>query len=98
MNVDTLEDLLLGDDGLLIALRLGYGLNSEKVTRIIEVLDYLSEEWAESEYIPKKAAGMFADFYLAAYSSLGLYNEEVGLKIEDAVDKVMDSIRKCVNF
>jgi hypothetical protein len=75
---------------------LGYGLQAEKVTQIIEVLDHLSKEWTESEYIPKKATGMFADFYVAAYSSLGLYNEEVGLKIEDAVDKIMDSIRKCV--
>jgi hypothetical protein len=97
MDVDTLENLILGDDGLLISLRLGYGLKSEKVSEIIDVLDHLSEEWAESEYIPKKAAGMFADFYLAAYGSLGLYNEEEGLKIEDAVDKIMDSIRKCVN-
>ncbi|MFC4801859.1 hypothetical protein ACFPA1_21235 [Neobacillus sp. GCM10023253] len=97
MNVDRLEELLLGDDGLLISLRLGYGLQSEKVVQIIEVLHYLSEEWSESDYIPKKAASMFADFYAAAYSSLGLYNEEVQIKIKDAVDKIMDAIRKCVN-
>ncbi|OCA90347.1 hypothetical protein A8F94_00120 [Bacillus sp. FJAT-27225] len=86
MDVDTLEELILGDNGLIIPLRLGYGLNSEKVSEIIKVLDHLSEEWAESEYIPKKAAEMFANFYVAAYSTLGLYNDEVGLKIEDAVD------------
>ncbi|WP_261363806.1 hypothetical protein [Neobacillus rhizophilus] len=40
---------------------------------------------------------MFVDFYAAAYSSLGLYNEEVQIKIEDAVDKIMDTIRKCVD-
>ncbi|OCA90486.1 hypothetical protein A8F94_00940 [Bacillus sp. FJAT-27225] len=95
MDIETLEELLLGNTGLLISLRMGDGVQQVKVSQIIEVIDHLSEEWAESESIPKKAANLFVDLYAAAYSTLGLYSEEEMIRIEDAVDKIMDSVRKC---
>jgi len=93
-----LEELLLNDEGLLISLRLGNGLNMEKIDLICGILKELSDEWKKDDVIPKKAANLFVDFYQAIESSCGLYNDEKQIQIMNAADKIMDLIRECVEI
>jgi hypothetical protein len=95
-NIKKLEELLLGDAGLLIALRLGNGLNIRKADEIIKILETLSNEWADKDYIPKKAAELFIDFYPAMESACGLYSDNESINIMDVADKIVDLIRDCV--
>ena len=95
-TLTKLEELLLSEDGLLIQLRLGNGLDEEKVERICCVLEELKVEWRDSDCIPRKAVDIFVDFYPAIESTCDLYSEEVSLKIMDIADKVMDKIRECI--
>lgn len=95
-KLEKLEELLLSEDGLLVSLRLGNGLDQEKVENICCVLNELQVEWEDCDYIPKKAADIFIDFYPAMESSCGLYSEDESDKIIDSADKIMDLIRDCV--
>jgi len=95
-NIEKLEELFLGDDGLLISLRLGNGLNMKKVDEIIKILKVLSKEWANQNYIPKRAAEIFIDFYPAMESVCGLYSDDESTNIMDVADKILDLIRDCV--
>lgn len=94
--VETLEKLMIGEEGLLIKLRLGEGLQKSKVQEICQVLTFLRDDWFEKDVIPKRAAELFVDFYAAMESSVGLYSEEKEKEIMDAADQIMDLIRQCV--
>lgn len=96
-NLEKLEELLLSEDGLLVSLRLGNGLDEVKVEKICYVLKELKVEWEDFDFIPKKAVDIFIDFYPAMESSCGLYSEEESDKIIDTADKIMDLIRECIS-
>lgn len=96
-KLELLDELLLGEDGLLISLRLGDGLNKEKVDKVCDVLNKLAGDWADENSIPKKAVDLFVDFYPAMESSCGLYNEHEALEIMNAADRIMDRIRDCIS-
>lgn len=95
-KLEQLENLLLSEDGLLVSLRLGNGLDEEKVENICCVLKELQVEWEDYDFIPKKAVDIFIDFYPAMESSCGLYSEDEADKIIDKADKIMDLIRDCI--
>ncbi|MBN1051974.1 hypothetical protein DV092_07855 [Clostridium botulinum] len=95
-DLDSFEDLLLGDDGLLTSLRLGYGLKQDKVEKLCDILKKLAEEWREERSVPKKAVDIFIDFYPTIESVCNLYSENEAIIIMDAGDKIMDLIRECV--
>lgn len=95
-KLELLEELLLGDNGLLISLRLAGGLNNDKVDKVCEVLDKLASDWEDQDTIPKKAADLFIDFYPAMESVCGLYEEDEVVEIMNAADKIMDRIRDCI--
>jgi hypothetical protein len=90
MVVDKLnlfEELMIGDEGLLILLRLGYELDKEKANQVYKVLSDLAVEWKDQEQIPKKAADMIMDIYPAMLSGSGNYSEKVGMEIMDCCDQ-----------
>lgn len=95
-NLNILEQLLIGQDGILLSLRMGDGLEEEKVERIIRILGKLSKEWSGNESIPKKAVDLFIDIYPVMQSSCDLYSEETAVKIMNVADKIIDSIRNCI--
>lgn len=95
-KLELFEELLLGDEGLLISLRLARGLSNEKVDKVCEVLDKLASDWENQDSIPKKAVDLFVDFYPAMESTCGLYEEDELIEIMNAVDKIMDRIRDCI--
>ena len=95
-KVEQLKELLLGDTGLLVSLRLGDGLDNEKVMEIINILKKLKLEWEKENTIPKKAVDLFIDFYPVMESASVLYSDNESNMIMDAADKIMDLIRDCI--
>ncbi len=94
-KLEILEQLLLSDEGLIVSLRMGDGLNMALVQEICLVLDELKGIWKDSTVIPKKAVDLFVDFYPAMQSCESLYSEQDGMQIMDATDLIMDHIRDC---
>lgn len=95
-NMEFLEQLLIGEDGMLLSLRMGEGLQEKKVQQIIDVLVKLSKEWSGSDCIPKKALDLFIDIFPVMQSSCDWYSEEETIKIMNAADRIIDSIRDCI--
>ncbi|WP_139904467.1 hypothetical protein [Clostridium thermarum] len=88
-KLKKLEKLILADDGLLVPLILGNGLDEDKVEGICSILKELQVEWEKSDSIPQKAIDIFTDFFSAMESACGLYSEEESDKIMKATDKIM---------
>lgn len=95
-RLTKLEELLLSDEGILVSLRLGDGINQQKVDLVCKILGELSTEWEQNDSIPKKAADLFVDFYPAVESACGLYSNEEQIVIINTADKIMDLIRECI--
>lgn len=95
-KIEELKELFLSDDGLLVSLRLGDGLDKKKSDRICCILKDLKEEWKYSDCIPKMAVDIFIDFYPAIESSYKLYNDEEVNEIIESADIIMELIRDCI--
>ncbi|AZU60533.1 hypothetical protein [Neobacillus mesonae] len=97
-NLELLEELLLDVNGLLISLRVGDGLNKEKVNQVYKVLTDLAAGWKGQEKIPKKAVDLFIDIYPGMLSSSDYYSHEVAIEIMDCCDKIIDLIKDCISY
>lgn len=95
-KLDELIDLVLGDEGFLIKLRLGYGFDNRKFEKIKVVLKELAIEWEKESAIPKKACDVFVDFCPAIEGVLNLYDESERYVIMEAEDDIMALIRDCI--
>lgn len=95
-NLELLEELLIGNDGLLISLRMAEGLNKEKAEQIYKVLADLAVDWKDQNYIPKKAVDLFIDIYPVMLNQSDYYSEEKAIEILDCMDKIIDLIRRCI--
>ncbi|GGE21374.1 hypothetical protein GCM10011571_24330 [Marinithermofilum abyssi] len=97
-KIDMLEKLLVGDEGLLISLRFGDGLNKNNLEKVFNILETLAEEWSDEHCIPKKAVDLFVDIYPVMVSACKLYDKKEEMEILNAADKIMDLIRECVRI
>lgn len=95
-KLELLEKLLYGDDGLLLLLRMGDGLNNEKFEEVCLILKELAIEWRERDHIPKRAALLLFELYPAMSSGNRFYKEKELEKIEDAADIIYDLILDCI--
>lgn len=95
-HIEVLENKLFDDNGLLIKLRLGKGLDESKVKEICDSLSELIDELKNVDYIPKRLALIFVDLYSAVESTCSLYNEEEINKIMDFADIIMNLVRECL--
>ncbi|MGC5326550.1 hypothetical protein [Brevibacillus sp. SYSU BS000544] len=96
-TLDKLENLLIGEEGLLISLRMGEGFKKELFHEICSLLKQLAEQWAKEVSIPKRAVGIFVDLYPSMESASYLYNESERIEILEAADIIADLIRECCN-
>lgn len=96
-DIYLLSELLIGDKGILVPLRLGDGLSPIKVDMAIKEIERLAIKWSQQDAIPKKAVDLFIDIFPAMESTLGLYEESEQIIIMDAADKLISAVRKCIN-
>ncbi|WP_244209307.1 hypothetical protein [Paenibacillus ferrarius] len=95
--LENLEEVLIGDEGVLISLRMGDGLNKGKVEEACTILDKLAIMWSETDSIPKKAVDLFINIYPVLMTSQEHYSEHEAREIMDAADQLMIKVINCVN-
>ncbi|MGG1516940.1 hypothetical protein ABE504_16145 [Paenibacillus oryzisoli] len=95
--VKNLGDLLLHeDDGLLIKLRMGDGLDRSRVDEICAVLGQLAIEWKNDDKISREAVDYFIHIDPVMNATLSLYSEKQQEEILYALDTIMNSVRHCL--
>ncbi|HEX9059663.1 MAG TPA: hypothetical protein VF941_05760 [Clostridia bacterium] len=93
-KLDLLQDLILGEDGFLIKLRMGDGLDEEKYNATCEIIKEITVEWREKDVIPKKAAILFVDLYRSMISFAKWNGEKEEEKIIEAAINISGLIRE----
>lgn len=82
--IDELCELIQGEDGLLVELRMDLVFNEEKYQRIVELLDKLIAEWRKVDAIPKKAVLAIVDLMNDLVGGNRFLSEEESIRLEDA--------------
>lgn len=82
--IDELCELIQGEDGLLVELRMDLVFNEEKYQRIVELLDKLIAEWRRVDAIPKKAVLAIVDLMKDLVGGNRFLSEEESIRLEDA--------------
>jgi hypothetical protein len=96
--IESLEEILLGDDGVLTSIRIGDGLKKDKVLEACKILDSLAIEWSGVDCIPKRAVDLFVHIYPVLESSCEYYSGDEARDIRDVADQLMDKVRNCITL
>ena len=90
--IDELCELIQGEDGLLVELRMELMFNDKKYQRIVELLNLLIGEWSEVDTIPKKALIAIVDLLNCLVGNNRFLSEEESLKVENASIEIYDML------
>lgn len=90
--IDELCELIQGEDGLLVELRMELMFNDKKYQRIVELLNQLIGEWRKVDTIPKKAMIAIVDLMIYLVGNNRFLSEEESLKVEDASIEIYDML------
>ncbi|MFE5321636.1 hypothetical protein ACFQ88_23305 [Paenibacillus sp. NPDC056579] len=95
--VKYLGNLLLHEnEGLLIKLRMGDGLDKGRVSEICAVLNQIAIQWKHDDRIPKEAVDYFINIDPVMNAVLNYYSAEHQEDILAALDTIMECIRQCI--
>lgn len=75
---------LLGDDSIVVKLRMNEGLDDELFIKLIESLRFLVDYYSGEENVPKRLALCMVDIYAAFSFREGFYSSSDAVRIEDA--------------
>ena len=73
------------------------GLNEDKAARFKALLEQIVCEWADKDYIPKRLAELFLDFFPSLEASSFMYDDANRQIILEFADQMTDLMRICVN-
>ena len=79
--IDELCELIQGEEGLLVELRMKLMFNDKKYQRIVELLNLLIGEWRKVDTIPKKAMIAIVDLMIDLVGNNRFLSEEESLKV-----------------
>ena len=82
--LDTVTELLLGEDSIPVQLRMRDGLHQERFERLVAAIEHLIEAHREQDSVPKALALAFVDVGNAFFYPEGTYPEVELERIEDA--------------
>lgn len=88
--IDELCELIQGEEGLLVEIRMDLIFNEKKYKRIVELLNSLIGEWRKVDAIPKKAMLAIVDLMTYLVGNNRFLSEEESLKVEDASIEIYD--------
>lgn len=91
-KIEFLNDLIIGEDGLLVNLRMGSGFDEFKYNLICDTISELTSMLKNSTNIPKSLAVIIVDLYYSIKQNSDLYNEEEEEKILYAAAKINELI------
>lgn len=89
-HLNIVYKFLLENESILLDMRRGEGLNDSKYKKLLESINYLTEQYRNSEVIPKKLALCFIDISNYFYFNKQLYSTEEQNKLEDAAHKISE--------
>lgn len=90
--IDELCELIQGEEGLLVEIRMDLIFNEKKYQRIVELLNQLIGEWRKVDTIPKKAMIAIVDLMIYLVGNNRFLSEEESLKVEDASIEIYDML------
>lgn len=90
--IDELCELIQGEEGLLVEIRMDLIFNEKKYKRIVELLNSLIGEWRKVDAIPKKAMLAIVDLMTYLVGNNRFLSEEESLKVEDASIEIYDML------
>lgn len=95
--IQQLTELLVGDCGIMISLRLGSIPDDfdDKTEEIKSILKDISVQLKGTDSIPKALCGLFIDFYPAMESLAEFYDDHTSDRILKAADEITELMREC---
>ena len=96
IGTGLLESLEKSYEAFVVPLRMGDGLHQKPFSEFCALLIDCAAAWQSSDSIPKRAANIFVDAYVAMVSSSNWYDEAARSQIEMAADGMNDLIRQCL--
>ena len=82
--IDTVTELLLGEDSIPVQLRRHEGLDQERLDRLVGAIEHLVEEFRDADAVPKVLALVFIDISNHFFFPEGAYPKGELERIEDA--------------
>ena len=82
--IDTVTELLLGEDSIPVQLRMHEELDRERFDRLVGALEQLVEEFRDADAVPKVLALAFIDISNHFFFPEGAYPQDELERIEDA--------------
>lgn len=95
-SILRLQQVLFSDDGLMMLLRYGHGLNHDKFKETCEILKVIAAELSETNEVPKILVNIFVTLYPTMESCSYMYNQAEAEKIREAAEIILDLIGECV--
>ncbi|WP_239617283.1 hypothetical protein [Cohnella mopanensis] len=86
--LNIIYNYILGEDSILVSLRMGDGLNEQHYSQLIEAMKLLTKEYKDKSEVPKKLALCFVDISNFFYFNEGIYSSEVQDRLENAVHEI----------
>ncbi len=95
---ESVRSLLSAAEAFLVPLRLGEGLQEQRLNDLCGVLRACAHEWACAAAIPKAAANVLVDLFPAieACSYLASYDGDEAQRIRNAAQTIGDLVHACV--
>lgn len=82
--IDTVTELLLGENSIPVQLRVREGLDQARVDRLVAAIEHLVETYRDQDTVPKVLAHAFVDVSNHFFYPEGTYADDELARIEDA--------------
>ncbi len=91
--IELVQQLESASGDILGSLRMLEGLDKQRFTDLIGVVDRCAKQFEDRKELPKEIGGIFFDIYPAIVSASYLYPKEITAQIQEAAEKLADHIR-----
>lgn len=90
--IDKFYELIVGNDGLILALRCDNRFDEEKYVEIKNILKILVSDWKEKKEISKKAFLAIVELMECLVGGSRFLSEDEAIRVEDACIEIKDII------
>lgn len=90
--IDKFYELIVGNDGLILALRCDNRFDEEKYVEIKNILKILVSDWKEKKEISKKAFLAIVELMECLVGGSRFLSEDEAIRVEDAGIEIKDII------
>ncbi|WP_431688124.1 hypothetical protein [Hahella sp. NBU794] len=88
--IETIKACLYAEDSIPVKLNLREGIDRELVTKLFEAMEYLTDIYKNSRFVPKELAMVFIDISTPFERAYSLYSEKEQEEIFDIKEKIVE--------